>query len=278
MSRQMKKRGLFGSKLFVPLLIVLAVGVGVLMPGIFAWVQGYSVDKTDLKVDLGAKVLNLTSDDAKLEKLQALNALATQSMKYGYGITEFPLQGGQNTNAKTAIDNADKLLTMLQSAGLYCGGLTIEDLYNAVPTLLMSESSDSSSLLVWNIGFIRSGYVNYELSFIFDDATGVMITAAFNYWGEAGSGVGALAADYEQTLTAIAKELTKCYNFTNTEIIYDAEQSRVLEQASFANAEMSAYLYDDMSTFYLQCVQDGQVQYNIPVRLSTYGWEINPAY
>ena len=200
------------------LLLLAAVAVGLLLPGIGAGIQERSTDRLSRSLDLGQATLHLTSDDAKLEKLQIVGGMLN-----GSGDSIELNTDGRFMSAADASNKFDEVVALLNGTGLGVGQLTRTDVMESFPLLLVSDSSGVSTSLAWAVQYWKStGEKWYALDYIVDDATGILLSAEYTEGTRNTSQDEAeLLEDYTKpdwsgTAQRIMENLSDSYDFATT--------------------------------------------------------------
>lgn len=246
-------------------LVLAAVVIGMLLPSLFILIQGQRLDKTEDILDLNAGELCLTSDDIKLERLEIPQSIKERE-DYGYPVDIMELSGGRFMDIKDAADKIYDLEKLLEGTGLSTGGISADNFWMATPWLFMDDSG-TAGIVLWNVYFVRyTGPITEELNFVVDESTGIIIAAQYSIDDssiaelEISSAEMYSGGNYSQTLSALAQNMIKSYNFAETEI-----------EAQIIDGEQSEYV----NIFDIYFVNDGETTLSIPVWMSFNQWTIN---
>lgn len=201
------------------LLLMMAVVMGWLLPGVTAAIQERSTDRLEQTVDLGQASLSLTSDEGKLEKLRIVGEMLS-----GRGDSLALNTEGRFMTAADASDKFYDVVALLEGSGLSVGQLTRTDVVAAFPILLVSDSGTVATSMAWAVEAWRSaGGSWYSLDFVVDDATGLILSVEYN---EEKTVEGQHQVDYSLTewdlpdwsgtAQQIMENLSRSYAFTDT--------------------------------------------------------------
>lgn len=197
-------------------LLLLAVVLGLLLPGLSAGLQSRNTDRLSRTVDLGQASLSLTSDEAKLEKLSILGEIAAGSGNY----VELETEGRFMTAADVAA-KFDALAALLNGTDLSLHGLERSDVLDVEPVLLVAASGPVSTSLVWvvNGGKVLdadSGYHYEGLQYVVDDATGLILGAEFRRYRSEELTAYQEKKDWSRDAQRLVENLAASYAFSDT--------------------------------------------------------------
>ena len=263
------KRRYFGGELppSVLLLVLAAVIIGMLLPSLFSAIQSSRLEGLREAPDLGAGELSLTSDDIKIERL-ALPQNIQLKEKMGIQVDSLELTAGRFMDRESAADKLEELQLLLRDTGLDIGSISKKDMQWAQPILVMNDGSGAAGVVVWVVGFYKTtGPVSEDLTYIVDESTGIIICAGYSIYDQRDSEYDAsvysgtnTSGNYLQTLSALAENMKKSYNFVQT----DVEPQRV-------EGELGPF----QNIFYIYFVQGEETKLSIPVLLDGNNWMIN---
>lgn len=248
----------------VAALVLAAVVIGMLLPSLFSLIQAQRLDKTEEILDLNAGELNITSDDIKLERL-GLPRAWKELEEQGYPIDSVALSDGRFMDANDAADKIYELEELLEGTGLSTGGISADNFQTATPWLII-DASGVSGIVLWTVHYTRFiGPITEVLDFAVDESTGLIISAQYSVTDSSGAGLENNAeayssGNYSQTLSALAQNMIKSYNFAETEI-----------EAQTVDSELSEYV----NIFDIYFINGGETALSIPVWISFNQWTIN---
>lgn len=251
----------------VLLLVLAALMIGMFLPSLSCAIQSSRLEGLRERPDLGAGELSLTSDDIKIERL-ALPQNIQLKEEMGIHVDSLELSAGRFMDEESATDKLDELELILQGTGLDIGSISKKDLEFAQPILVMNEGSGAAGVVVWMLSFGKAtGPIWESLSYIVDESTGIIICAEYSIYDQRESEYGVSAysganssGNYLQTLSALAENMKKSYNFAQTDI----EPQRV-------EGELGPF----QNIFYIYFVQREETKLSIPVLLDGSNWMIN---
>lgn len=254
--------------LFIVLTMLGAVILGLLLPSVTAYIQGRSTKKTEQQVELGAGALSLTSDDAKLERLQLFD-LCMEMEKYGRPVDIVPLSDGRFMEAGDAIGRLGAVMALTEGSGLPMADFTTADLQFADAMLLVTDTGNMATTVLWQVNFSKP--TGEDLSYMLDDSTGTIIGVSYHYsamdmavYDQGQSMNTELMANMPEparAMEALAENLAACWSFSETQL-YAPELSGV---------EINPY----ENVFYLRLSRDGELLLEVPVRINFDSWSIN---
>lgn len=279
MKKQKKQRMRLGQDklniLFISLVMVGAVILGLLLPSVTVYIQGRATERTERQVELGVGALSLTSDDAKLERLEMISICREMEM-YGEPVETVELSSGRFMDAGDAINKLSAVMALTEGSGLPMANFTTADLQFVDALLLVADTGNMMSTILWTVNFRKSTGEN--LYYILDDSTGTIVTVDYfygDYYAEAyamavDSGGDSMAAENftsivpepARAMEALAANLAECWNFSETEI-HVQDLSGMEELNPYENV------------YYLYLSRDGSLLLEVPVRISMYSWGIN---
>lgn len=261
--------------LFIALVMVGAVILGLLLPSMTVYIQGRATERTERQVELGVGALSLTSDDAKLERLQMISIIWELEMN-GEPAEIVELSNGRFMDAGAAINKLSEVMALTEGSGLPMANFTTADLNFVDVVLMVADTGNMMSTILWTVDFSKSTGEN--LYYVLDDSTGTIVAVDYYYGLEAyeayiaamDSGEDGAAAesftvgrpDPAQAMEALAGNLAECWNFSETEI-----QVQDLSETEERNPYENVY--------YLYLSRDGTLLLEVPVRIDVYSWGIN---
>lgn len=268
MSRERGRRLRRGAlPLGVPLLVLAAVVIGMFLPSVFSGIQSFRLEGLKEVPDLGAGELSLTSDDIKIERL-ALPQMIQIKEEMGMPVDYLELTAGRFMDAGSAADKLEELELLLQDTGLKTGSVSRKDLCWAQPILVMTDGGGAAGTVVWQLRFYReTGPVSESLGFMVDESTGLIVCAEYNIVdqrelesGESVYAQGDRSGNYLQTLSSLAENMKKSYNFAQTEV-----------EPQHIEGELSPF----QDVFYIYFVQNEEVRLSMPIWIEENHWAIN---
>lgn len=175
----MKKKNIFSSltqrRFFPPLMIALALAVGLMLPSAVLAVQGARLEKSDAQLPTGISLSRQSSEAAKLSFMSRFYS----TVKSGEG-EELELSRGRYMTAEQAKEQLSELKTIAEAAGLRYEAPPNSAKSSATPTLvLLSDKHGMTSSIIWVVQFL---WDDKELSFIVDDETG-MLCSGYAFFG-----------------------------------------------------------------------------------------------
>lgn len=262
--RRLPRRAL---PLGIVLLVLTAVAIGIFLPSLFSAIQSSRLEGLTEAAELGAGELSLTSDEIKIERL-ALPQVILLKQRMGEQMDILELTAGRFMDANAAADKLDDLLLLIQNTGLDIGSLSRKDFVWAEPVLIVTGDGSSTGAVFWAVDYSKTtGPVSEELSFLVDESTGLVNCAEYrihdsrDYEYEHKESISAdNSANYLQTITSLAENMQKVYNFAQTEVT-----------PQHVEGELSPF----QDIFYIYFVRDGETRLSMPVWIEDGHWAIN---
>lgn len=266
-SRRKRRAGGGAMSLGVALLVLAAVLIGMFLPSLFSGIQSSRLEGLREAPELSVGELSLTSDEFKIERL-ALPQTILIKQKMGETIDFLELSAGRFMDESSAADKLDELVLLLQGTGLDMGSIGKKDLIFAQPILVMTEDGSAAGAVIWQLAFHKSrGPISENLSYIVDESTGLIIYADYNIYDQREYESGGSeyvrqdsSANYLQTLSTLAENMKKSYNFAQTEIVPQSIEGE---------------LSPSQRNFYISFVRDDTTMFSMSVLISANNWAIN---
>lgn len=262
--------------LLIFLLLALAVALGLSLPYLVTSIQGSRIDRTNELVDLGAGALSLDSDEMKLERLELIASIASETTIESAHAVDMEISSGRFMDSEKAAAMLPDILALAQGTGLYCYDFNERHFNRATPALLVSEDY-GSSIIVWAVSYSADDGENiYSLDYCVDDASGIIL-AVFYYVGRY-AGVVDENMNTEpytrQSLQRLAENLADSYDFSDTQVRFTMpEEQAESEQREYDQPTLESDIF--YSNYAIDFVKDGQTVYSMPVAVSIDSWSIN---
>lgn len=239
-------------------LLLAAVAVGLLLPGLSAGIQEQRTDRLEQTVDLGQNGLSLTSDAAKLEKLRILGNLLGGSGNLIDLDTE-----GRFMTAAGASAMFDKAADLVKGTGLNVGGLTRSDVTESSPKLLVSASGSATSM-VWEVSAFKDSDTGWHsFDFLVDDATGLILAAQYTGVDDTLEEEEYEQPDWSGAAEGIVENLARSYAFSNTQLRLSGGLAINRDSTQFNINYLPGEISGDTFTLAL------------PLVIGRYGWSVN---
>ena len=252
-------------RLLAAFVILSALALGLLMPGITTAIQDMSIARLDDSVELGEGTLSLFSDDAKIEKFRRTLYMTTLD-EYGYEADFTYGDQGKFMTAEDAKAKYGDIKTILEGTGFELEQIG-DLLVNASETVSITENATHTTFdllwavdMFWGTDETVDKYGGVQLDFVVDDATGLVL--AIHCMGPANYMYDMYSystPSYSAAVAKIAENMARLYGFTDT-ILIPAEPN-----------ELNPY----RNTYYINFVQGRETVFRMPVTIESDCWSIN---